>query len=70
MAGGGVVVGGLSKKYNGKLTFYIYFVVIMGACGGLLLGYDNGKSPGARAKNVLHDLLWTGASCHFQFLCC
>ncbi|KAK9813801.1 hypothetical protein WJX73_010313 [Symbiochloris irregularis] len=46
---GGPVVGGLNKRYNGRSTFYIYFVVILGACAGLLLGYDNGVIGGVTA---------------------
>ena len=37
------MVSGGNKRYNGKMTLYVYFVVIMGGCGGLLLGYDNGR---------------------------
>lgn len=40
---GGPALGGTGKKYNGRMTFAVYFVVILGGCGGLLLGYDNGK---------------------------
>ncbi|GAB4823873.1 hypothetical protein N2152v2_010919 [Parachlorella kessleri] len=50
MAGGGVVVvsgRGLSTgDYRGGLTVYVVMVAFMAACGGLLLGYDNGVTGG------------------------
>lgn len=31
---GGPVVGGTQKRYNGKMTFAVYFIVILGGCSG------------------------------------
>ena len=42
MAGGPIL--GSNKRYNSKVTFTVWFIVILGGCGGLLLGYDNGKA--------------------------
>ena len=42
MAGGGVLPSGPVRVYNGHQTFYLWFCVLLGGAGGLLLGYDNG----------------------------
>ena len=30
------------KRYNAKMTGYVWFLCLIGGSGGLLLGYDNG----------------------------
>lgn len=40
------MLGGTTKTYNAKMTGYTWFVCILGGCGGLLLGYDNGVIGG------------------------
>lgn len=42
MAGGGYVATGKAKRYNGKMTGYLWMLAFIGGSGGLLLGYDNG----------------------------
>lgn len=42
MAGGGYVATGKAKRYNGKMTGYLWILCFIGGSGGLLLGYDNG----------------------------
>lgn len=42
MAGGGYVASGKARKYNGKMTGYLWMLCFIGGSGGLLLGYDNG----------------------------
>ena len=42
MAGGGFLPSSPVKVYNGHQTFYLWFCVLLGGAGGLLLGYDNG----------------------------
>ena len=37
-----MIGGGPIKHYNGRPTAYLWFCVLLGGCGGLLLGYDNG----------------------------
>ena len=37
-----MISGGPIKEYNGRTTIYLLFCVLLGGCGGLLLGYDNG----------------------------
>lgn len=48
MAGGGAVVAGAKPgvRYNARMTVYVWFCCILGGCGGLLLGYDNGVIGG------------------------
>ena len=43
-----MLASGPVKIYNGRPTLYLWFCVLLGGCGGLLLGYDNGVivSPG------------------------
>lgn len=43
---GGPVLSSTAKTYNAKMTGYTWFVCILGGCGGLLLGYDNGVIGG------------------------
>lgn len=43
MAGGMAVPAGKpGKRYNAKMTGYVWFLCFIGGSGGLLLGYDNG----------------------------
>jgi sugar porter (SP) family MFS transporter len=49
MAGGPVTPIGPVKRYNAKVTVYVWIVCILGGCGGLLLGYDNGVIGGVTA---------------------
>lgn len=37
-----VSVGKPGKRYNAKMTAYVWFLCLIGGSGGLLLGYDNG----------------------------
>lgn len=30
------------KRYNARMTGYVWFLCLIGGSGGLLLGYDNG----------------------------
>ena len=43
MAGAMAVSSGKpGKRYNAKVTGYVWFLCLIGGSGGLLLGYDNG----------------------------
>ena len=56
MAGAVVVSGKPGKRYNAKVTPYVWFLCLIGGSGGLLLGYDNGiigKLRGAAAGAVV-----------------
>lgn len=37
-----VSIGKPGKRYNAKMTAYVWFLCLIGGSGGLLLGYDNG----------------------------
>ena len=37
-----VSTGKPGKRYNAKMTGYVWFLCLIGGSGGLLLGYDNG----------------------------
>jgi hypothetical protein len=62
MAGGPVMMGGgKTHRYDAKMTMYVWLVCILGGCGGLLLGYDNGiiggrpmKTLNPKPKNTAH----------------
>ena len=59
MAGGVVIGGGPIKHYNGRPTVYLWFCVLLGGCGGLLLGYDNGVIV---SPLVVDALSWSNPS--------
>ena len=42
MAGAVAVSLGKNKRYNARMTGYVWFLCLIGGSGGLLLGYDNG----------------------------
>lgn len=44
MAGGGVVVQGGAKNYEGGVTSFVLVTCLVAAMGGLLFGYDLGIS--------------------------
>lgn len=44
MAGGGVVVQGGIKNYEGGVTSFVLVTCLVAAMGGLLFGYDLGIS--------------------------
>ncbi|KAK9817756.1 hypothetical protein WJX72_001683 [[Myrmecia] bisecta] len=49
MAGGGPITPSSGKRYNARMTAYVWMVCILGGAGGLLLGYDNGVIGGVTA---------------------
>lgn len=58
MAGAVAVSSGKpGKRYNAKVTGYVWFLCLIGGSGGLLLGYDNGiigKRPVLPKDGPLH----------------
>ncbi|KAF6134366.1 hypothetical protein GIB67_005758 [Kingdonia uniflora] len=47
MAGGVVFNSGSpGKQYSGGMTFYVFWAILVAACGGLIFGYDIGISGG------------------------
>lgn len=48
---GAVAVGKPGKRYNAKVTAYVWFLCLIGGSGGLLLGYDNGVIGGVTSMS-------------------
>lgn len=42
MAGAVALSAKPGKRYNARVTGYVWFLCLIGGSGGLLLGYDNG----------------------------
>ncbi|KAF6172919.1 hypothetical protein GIB67_035473 [Kingdonia uniflora] len=52
MAGGAMVSSvGPNKSYNGGMTFYVFWAILVASCGGLIFGYDIGISGGVTAMH-------------------
>ncbi|KAH9771728.1 Sugar transport protein 10 [Citrus sinensis] len=51
MAGGGVVVQGGAKNYEGGVTSFVLVTCLVAAMGGLLFGYDLGISGGVTSMD-------------------
>ena len=51
-----MLASGPVKSYNGRPTLYLWFCVLLGGCGGLLLGYDNGVTVGPASLSPLLSL--------------
>lgn len=72
-----VSTGKPGKRYNAKMTGYVWFLCLIGGSGGLLLGYDNGiigKLKRYCCGSALEELFVSDTSgvlitfqCAFQF---
>lgn len=66
MAGAVAISSGKpGKRYNAKVTGYVWFLCLIGGSGGLLLGYDNGVI-GKQRDGVDHEQLAVQLRCGAQ----
>lgn len=55
-----VSIGKPGKRYNAKMTAYVWFLCLIGGSGGLLLGYDNGVIGGVTSMEAFQYKFFRG----------